>query len=256
MKRLNALALLVACWAMPGWAKDQVRAYQLQATDQVLKESSRAGLRVGMPVRLKKRDRALKLEETGHTAPLAYGPGQKGVIVGFIRRRLSGYEFDMAIVRWDRQQWFEWDIPVNRMTAAKVYTGDDLNRMNDENGQSVLLPSFELPAHPETLDPVQASDRAAVATAAGQARASARALGRPKRTLCPSGTTAVPDQYVIFVRSGFDVQPVADEFAKKPGIAVRRVWPALASFSVKSASDLLGAFMSDTRLSEVTNNCR
>jgi hypothetical protein len=238
MKKLDvfarSLALGIICWAVPAGADAPVRAYQLQASDQRLNEPSRAGLRVGMLVRLKKRDRAFKPAETGHTATLAYGPGQRGVIVGFIRRRLSGYEFDMAIVRWDRQEWFEWDTPLHRMGDGKVYSGDDLNRMNTENGAPVRLPSFELPAHPETLEPIQANDKAVVAEAAEQSRTRMRALGPPKRTTCTAGTTAVPGQYVIFVRPGFEVQPIADDFAQKPGITVRRVWPALASFSIET----------------------
>lgn len=259
MKRLAKIALIFAFLPVGTrvvHADEPVAAYKLQTTDQRLKETSRAGLRVGMLVRLKKRDRALKPEETGHKAALAYGPGQRGVIVGFIRRQVSGYEFDMAIVRWERQQWFEWDIPLHRMAQGKVYSGDDLNRLNSENGPAVQLPSFELPAHLETLEPIAATDRAAVAVVEDQARARQQALGAPKRTTCVAGTTAVPDQYVIFVRPGFDVQSIADEHAKKSGITVRRVWPALASFSIESGSKSLQPLLSDTRLAEVMNNCR
>lgn len=262
MKRLDLLVPLFACWAglsgwaAPAWAGNPVRVYQRQSTDQALKEQSRGSLRVGMRVRLKARDRALKTAETGHTATLAYGPGQQGVIVGFIRRRLAGYTFDMAVVRWDPQVWFEWDIPLNRAQQGKIYTGDDLNRMNTENGPAVQLPGFELPAHPETLEPLAAGDKAIVARADAQARARMRALGPPKRTACGAGTTAVPGQYVIFVRPGFEVQALADEYAKKPGIQVRRTWPALASFSIESKDPSLVPLLSDTRLSEVTDNCR
>ena len=128
--------------------------------------------------------------------------------------------------------------------------------MNTENGAPVQLPGFELPAHPETLEPLAAGDKAVVARADAQARARMRALGPPRRAACVAGTTAVPGQYVIFVRPGFDVQALTDEYAKEPGIRVRKTWPALASFSIESTATSLAPLLSDTRLSEVSDNCQ
>lgn len=45
----------------------------------------------------------------------------------------------MAVVRWKKQQWFEWDIPLNRMQEGKVYSGNDINAMNSKQGRSVVL---------------------------------------------------------------------------------------------------------------------
>jgi hypothetical protein len=144
MRFLLPLLLLTAttAFAKPNEAKLAVK--QLSTKYGVFK--------IGDRVRLTKRDRALKPEETGHTASVAYGPGQVGTVTGFVHRKLMGYEFDMAVVKWDAQTWFEWDIPLKRMKEGVAYSGADLNRMNNERGPPAKLAAFELAAHPETLE--------------------------------------------------------------------------------------------------------
>lgn len=248
---VGALAIAFSTGTSPGWAGGPSPQYSLDAREHPLKESSRGGFRVGMKVRLKQRARVLKPKESGHKASLAYGPGQTGVIVRFIRRDTA----DMAIIRWDEQKWFEWDIPMNRMQQGRTYSAADINRMNSENGPAVLLPSFELPAYLETLESVLPADKAAVAKAEDAARARQRALGPPVRTSCAGGSP-VPGEYIIFLRAGFDVAKVADELGQKPGVKIKRVWPALQSFSADVSSTSLKLLLSDARLSEVTDNCR
>ncbi len=108
-----------------------------------------------MRVRITGRDRALKPEETGHTASVALGPGQIGTVERFVKRKSSGYEFTIAVVRWDAQIWYEWDIPLHRMKEGVIYTGADINRMNNTPGPGVALGPIETAAHPEMLEEVK-----------------------------------------------------------------------------------------------------
>jgi hypothetical protein len=114
--------------------------------------------RVGQRVRLGIRDGVLKPEESKHARPLAWGPGQTGVVLRFIQRRTWSSADNkywspvpMAVVRWDAQTWYEWDIPMNRMKDGVVYDAAAINKMNSENGPPVKLPAFERPAYLESL---------------------------------------------------------------------------------------------------------
>jgi hypothetical protein len=219
--------------------------------DTELKADSLGALRLGARVRLKKRDRALDPEETGHATRVAYGPGQEGEIVRFLHRRSvkADVELDVAVVRWDAQVWYEWDIPLNRMQQGKAYSGDDIDRMNRENGKPVTLGRFEAAAHPETLEWIGGTARAEVAP-------SKPPSGTPKHSRCEPPLRAVPNSYVVFVRDGDSTQQIADDLKERFKITIRRVWPALASFSAEMTPAQLEQLLKDERLQEVQDNCR
>lgn len=203
-------------------------------------------LRVGARVRLKKRDRALEPAETGHTARLAYGPGQTGEIVRFVHRRVvaSNADFDVAVVRWDAQTWYEWDIPWNRVEQGKVYSYEDLARLQRDNGKPVALGPIEQAAHPETLEWIGGTPKAALMKVPAP---------RPTRTRCAPPLRPVPGSYILTVREADRTQAIADEL--KGRVAVRRVWPALASMSVEATAEQLARISEDPRFADVQDNC-
>ncbi len=219
--------------------------------DRDLHVESLGTLRVGSRVRLTKRDRALDPEETGHATRVAYGPGQEGVIVRFVHRRIARLdaEFDVAVVRWEPQEWYEWDAPITRMTPGKAYTGEDIRRMNEQLGRPVRLESFEAAAHPELLR-MAAED----GVADGGAPAP-RAGGKPKRSHCAPPLRAMPGVYVVFVRDADRVEEIAEDLARRHDAKIRRVWPALASFSVSASPAQLSVLADDERLREISDNC-
>jgi hypothetical protein len=210
------------------------------------------GIHIGARVRLKKRDRALESAETGHGARVAYGPGQEGVVVRFVHRRSSGYEFDVAVVRWDAQTWYEWDIPLHRMKEGVVYSGEDINRMNRENGAPVRLPSFELAAHPETLEVIGG---AAQAASPSPAATSAATGAKPMHVLCKPPLRKVEGRYVVFVRDADATQAIADDLKTRLHITLRRVWPALGSFSADITPARLADVLKDERIQSVEDDC-
>jgi hypothetical protein len=219
--------------------------------DTELRVEALGFLRIGARVRLKKRDRALDPEETGHTARLAYGPGQEGEVVRFVHRRIPkvGAEFDIAVIRWDAQSWFEWDIPLNRMVEGKVYSADDIDRMNRESGKPVQLGSFEAAAHPETLQWIGGTAMADVGPPAD------RSSGKPTHTHCKPPLRAVPGSYIVLVRDAERTQEIADDLKQRHKINIRRVWPALSSLSVEMSSAALAQILKDERLRDVQDNC-
>lgn len=219
------------------------------AEDTPLAVEELRGIRFGARVRLKMRDRALQPAETGHDKPVAYGPGQEGSVVRFVHRRSSGYEFDVAVVRWDAQTWYEWDIPLHRMKEGVVYSGEDINRMNRENGAAVHLPSFELAAHPETLEVVGGASTAASPSPSGTSGA------KPKRVLCKPPLRKVEGRYVVFVRDAGATQAIADDLKVRLHITLRRVWPALGSFSADITPARLADVLKDERLESVEDDC-
>lgn len=196
-----------------------------------------------MKVRLAKQDMGVPPKATGHKAKVAYGPGQTGTIVRFIQRRVQGYEFYMAVVKWDAQKWREWDTPLNRMKEGQVYSGDDINRLQPE-GAEVALGSFEWPAHLENLAPVEVSESAKRPTA------------KPRRETCTHGFTRVPGEYIVNVRTQFSLDDVIADLQKTHGIKVKSVWGAISGFSALMTDKQLAGLMEDGRLASVGDNCR
>jgi hypothetical protein len=209
------------------------------------------GLRVGMRVVLSKRIGQFQPKETGHTASVAIGPGQRGEIVRFVHVRNSKYdlEYDAVVVRWDPQIWFEWDIPLNRMQVGKEYSAEDLNRMNRENGNPVSLPRFESGAAWDALVPEVGDPRAFREARNKQHRA------KPRRVTCAPPLRKVEGRYIAYVRDGEDVQAIVGDLAKKIGITIRRVWPALLSFSADMTPAQLEKVLLDERLASVSDDC-
>jgi hypothetical protein len=219
--------------------------------DSALAVDALGAFRVGARVRLKKRDRALDPEESGHSARVAYGPGQEGEIVRFVHRRIPklSAEFDVAVVRWDAQTWYEWDIPLNRMQEGKVYTGSDIDAMNQEKGKPVQLASFEAAAHPETLEWTGGTPKADVP-------AKKPDLGKPSRSHCDKPLRPVPNSYIIFVRDAEQTETIANDLEKTLKLKIKRVWPALSSFSAEMTKAQLERVVTDERLRDVQDNCK
>jgi hypothetical protein len=218
--------------------------------DKPLDVDALGGFHIGARVRLKKRDRALDPDETGYAKRVAYGPGQQGVVVRFLHRRMTklSVEFDVAVVRWDAQTWYEWDTPLNQMKEGVVYSGGDINRMNGENGPPVSLPSFEAAAHPELLESTDPDAAAAPPAPA--------ALGDPpKHVRCAPPLGKVEGRYVLFVRDDGHTQEIADDLGARIHIHVLRVWDALASFSADMSPAQLAEVLKDRRLREVDDDC-
>jgi hypothetical protein len=156
--RADIVALLLCLAAGPVAAGDTRKPPQDQELKQKEIKAPSGTFQVGQRVRMNARDGRLLPEESKHPRPLAYGPGQTGVVVRFIQRRTWSAAFNkyleptkMAVVKWDAQTWYEWDLPLNRMKEGVVYGAADLNKMNAENGPPVKLPAFERPAYLESL---------------------------------------------------------------------------------------------------------
>jgi hypothetical protein len=158
-----AIVALLLCLAAPVVAGDARKPPQDQELKQKEIKAPGGTFRVGQRVRLGARDGRVLPEESNHPRPLAYGPGQTGVVLRFIQRRTWSAAFNrylepikMAVVKWDAQTWYEWDLPLNRMKEGVAYGAADLNKMNSENGPPVKLPAFERPAYLESLTPAPA----------------------------------------------------------------------------------------------------
>lgn len=104
-----------------------------------------------MHVHVIKWDRPISPDESGHDREVSLNRGQHGVVTGFLRRKLAGVTFVVAVVAWDAQTWHEWIPPYKRMKEGHAYDSAEINRMYDE-GVEVKLGRFEATTHPELLE--------------------------------------------------------------------------------------------------------
>ncbi len=151
MALMGAFVLAGLTWILPAAPPP----FELRAGQQVLPDKTLGPLAVGMRVRLVKRvPGGLKPEVTGHPRRLAFGPGQRGVVVAFLLGRAVGIEYKSVLVRWDKQVWVEWDIPLHRMKQGRPYSAEELNALTAEDGPPVTLEGFEGAAPADALQEV------------------------------------------------------------------------------------------------------
>jgi hypothetical protein len=112
-------------------------------------------LRAGNRVRIKERAGTLAPNESNHPRELAIGPGQVGTVLGGKVLQKHDMEIHVAVVRWDAQGWREWSAPIDRMEQGKPYSVDELNKMSDEYGPEVKLPSYVSSISPAYLVVIQ-----------------------------------------------------------------------------------------------------
>ena len=81
-------------------------------------------------------------------------------------------------------------------------------------------------------------------------------IDRPGYAHCGPKLSAVEGRYVVFVRDGQDTEAVAKDLSARVGIQVRHVWPMLSSFSADMTHAQLSELLEDTRLHDVSDDCK
>ena len=224
--------------------------YVLKVDERPLSTQSLGVFRVGMRVSLAMRNQVIPPLISGHAKALAFGPGQAGIITRFFRKNTFG-PMNSAVVRFDKQQWEEWETSANRMVEGKLYTGAELWKLQHEPGNLITMPAFEWPVPLGMLNLLEPDGAKGVRVAVG-------AIAAPEHIACEPGEKPIPDKFTVYVRRDVETKTatVALTLGKASGATITDVWPELRCFTVVADAKALAVLMTRAEVTMVQNFCQ